>query len=136
MAFIDWDEHMAVGITEIDEQHKRLLDLINELHDVCTSECGGNTVARAADAFTQYTRRHFAIEEQYMDSYGYPEKELHLEQHMECSLKALDFFGDHLEGINPNLGKDMLEYFKKWLLNHILKTDRRLGEFLRGEGMS
>lgn len=136
MAFIDWDDRMSVGIAEIDEQHKRLLALINDLHDACQGECPPDKVDNAADAVTEYTRVHFATEEQYMDAHSYPGQEAHLEEHMEFSLKAMEFFGDYVAGSNPDLGSEMLAYLKDWLLNHILKTDRRLGAFLCKEGLS
>ena len=136
MAFIDWDDRMSVGIEEIDKQHKRLLALINDLHGACHEDCPSDKVDNAADALTEYTRVHFATEEQYMDGHSYPGQEEHMEEHMEFSLKAMDFFGDYVSGSNPGLNKEMLAYLKDWLLNHILKTDRRLGAFLRKEGMS
>lgn len=135
MPFIPWDERMSLGVEEIDAQHKHLLTLVNELHECCSLSSDPAIVRRVADAFTLYTRDHFATEERYMDSLGYPEYERHLKEHMDCSLKALEFFGASLDEDNPDLARDMLAYLKDWLLTHLLRTDRKLGEFLRGEGM-
>ncbi|WP_461209171.1 bacteriohemerythrin [Desulfocurvus sp. DL9XJH121] len=130
MPFIEWDERMTVGVEEIDDQHKKLLAIINTLHEACSQGCNPEAVGRAAEELTEYTRYHFTTEERYMTACDYPEQERHLEEHMECNLKALDFFSDHVAEINPKLGKEILVFLKDWLVNHILKTDRRLGRCL------
>ncbi|BBD06766.1 bacteriohemerythrin [Desulfovibrio ferrophilus] len=135
MAFVQWDERMSVGVETIDQQHRELLELMNSLHETCSGDaCQPDAVQKAADQFSEYTRYHFSTEEQFMDSTSYPEFDEHMEQHMECSMKAADFFGDYLAG-GGEVGRDMLEYLKQWLINHILKTDRKLGLHLRNQGL-
>ncbi|MBU1002212.1 MAG: bacteriohemerythrin [Proteobacteria bacterium] len=131
MAFVQWNDRMSVGVETIDRQHEQLLELMNRLHEACSDEaCNPATIQEAADLFSEYTRHHFATEEQFMDSTSYPEFEEHMEQHMECSMRALDFYGDYLAGGNE-VGRDMLDFLKTWLVEHILGTDRKLGLHLR-----
>lgn len=135
MAFARWDERMSVGVETIDRQHRQLLELMDSLHEACSGGIADPAVVqRAAEQFSEYTRHHFATEEQFMDSTSYPEFEEHMEQHMEGSMKAMDFYGDYLSG-GSEVGRDMLEFLKNWLLDHILKTDRKLGLHLRHQSL-
>lgn len=133
MAFVQWDKRMSIGVDAIDAQHKQLLAMMNRLHEACSGDaCDLETVRQAADEFSDYTHRHFRDEEQFMDSVGYPGFDEHVEQHMEGRMKAVDFYGDYLSG-GTDVGRDMLEFLKDWLINHILKTDRKLGHYLMNQ---
>jgi len=134
MPFVQWDQRMAVGVETIDAQHRALLELMNRLHAACSSgTCNPEAVRQAADQFSDYTLKHFAEEEQFMDTVRYPDYDAHVEEHMEGRMRAMDFYGDYLAG-GADVGRDLLEFLKNWLVNHILKTDRKLGQHLRNIG--
>ena len=63
MALITWGPSIMVGVPDIDKQHKRLVDLINELHTAMTKGQGRDVVGRVVDALVSYTRDHFGFEE-------------------------------------------------------------------------
>lgn len=135
MPYMPWDESYRVGVEEIDAQHRRLFEMVNALHDACGPECDPALVMRAARELTEYTRHHFATEEKYMDEYQYAGRDAHLEEHMRCSMRAVDFFAQGVAG-DPDTAGEMLTFLRGWLLDHVRGTDRGLGAFLsrRGQG--
>jgi len=133
MAYVTWDESYAVGVGEIDEQHKRLFELANELEEACANQCSFGDIMRAVEEFTEYTRIHFATEEKFMAALQYEEQEEHVEEHMVCSMCAVDFFGQAIEG-DPELPRQFLAYVMDWLKVHIKGRDKGLGNFINRQG--
>lgn len=135
MAGFIWDESWAVGVAEIDEQHKRLFELAEALRKRCTDTCEADLLQRAVEEFTDYTRHHFATEERYMDEYEYAGRDDHVEEHMECSMRVVDFFGDCVAG-GEEAAEEFLGYLAEWIEQHIKGTDVGLADYLNKRGKS
>ncbi len=135
MAYIRWDESLSVGVAEIDEQHRRLFALVDALHELCAAACSPGALMAAVEEFCDYTRHHFATEERYMDAYEYRGMDAHIQEHMRCSLRAVDFLGQCLEG-DPALCDEFLAFLKDWLVNHIQKVDKRYSQAFARAGIS
>lgn len=129
MPFMNWTNTMSTGVDAIDKQHKKLLELINSLHDKCVAQCPRDELESAANEFYQYTLKHFATEERFMDQHNYPEYDAHIKQHMEGTMKAGEFFGDYLIN-SKTLDSEFLDFLKTWFTEHICTVDKRLGDFL------
>lgn len=134
MPYMEWDDSYSVGVEEIDRQHRRLFELVNQLHDACATQCSEDQVMRVVDEFSDYTRLHFATEEKYMDAYSYADHDRHVEEHMQCSLRAVEFFGKGIVG-DDAVADEMLAFLRTWLHEHILGTDKGLGAFLNQQGV-
>ncbi len=129
---IEWTEDLATGVKEIDNQHKELFQRINNLLDACNHGKGKEEVKKVISFLEDYVITHFSEEEKYMGKYDYPDFMSHKKQHLEF---MENFFriktqfeaegpGVHIVVITNNLIVD-------WLRNHIRKTDRALGSFLK-----
>ncbi len=125
-----WRDSFAIGIPEIDGQHKKLLGLINDLEAVLLQKQGDAAFADIARRMQDYARFHFVTEEKYMESAGYPETEEHLAQHAVFTVRAaaLRFSPDDPE----NHPLKLLAFLSDWLLVHIHGTDKKMGAFLSG----
>ena len=134
MPIIEWDESMAVGVAQIDGQHRDLVRLINELFDAY--QAGGDRPAleKVVRRLCDYTLGHFALEEGFMDRCCYPGMDRHLSEHMECSMKAIDFFTAYIEGQDTLTG-EVLNYLVAWFRSHTTGTDRALGAHLNAQGI-
>lgn len=133
MPLIVWDDTMSIGVHEIDEQHKRLFLLANEV--AATLACGFDKEAVQKDlrVLCDYAVEHFAAEEAIMDMDAYPEYDRHVSEHMQCTTKALDF----LEAFSEDKEVDMAEFLQFvtfWIRDHILNMDMTLAVFLRARG--
>jgi len=127
MKLLKWRDEYSMGEEKIDEQHKGLFKLSNEIYHLV--ERGVDDAEHFRELFmalNDYSLDHFIYEEMYMESKNYPELEEHIEQHLVFSktLKKLAL------GINKESHiKDIGEFVTTWLLQHVLNEDMKYKEF-------
>lgn len=125
---VQWSERLAMGIPEIDAQHRGLIETINDLWYAIVANSGARGVARILDQLDRYVVEHFGAEEALMREEAYPGLDAHLAQHAH--------FRDHIvsarrsldSGIVPSL--DLLNYLTDWLATHIQTVDRAYATYL------
>lgn len=130
MAFLEWTESLSVGSRLIDTDHKRLIDLINRLHDVGAQGGSHEATAAALSNLIDYTRTHFVHEETLMRKTAYPQFIPHKIQHDRLMKQIEDFKARFIAG-QVGLSQDTLVFLRTWLCDHFIKVDRYLGEWLR-----
>lgn len=135
MPLITWNPTFAVGIAEVDEQHKKLIDIINRLFDAMKKGKGKFVLVPVVRELVDYTVYHFGTEESLFREYGYPEYEEHKREHDEFTQRAIDFLEDSHRG-QRLITVDVLDYLTEWLRHHILEQDKKFGPFLRSKGVS
>jgi hemerythrin len=122
MEKIIWNENFSVGVREMDEQHKRLIGIINELIETDNTTVDSETIFDILTKMTNYALSHFEEEEQYMIKYNYPDYSIHKDQHSKFKDQLITFCKDtkvHKESIPT----EIFSYLKTWFTNHILETD-------------
>lgn len=123
--WVSWDESLAVGIAVIDEHHRHLFDLVNDLYEVVAQRRGSREVAQVLKALDLYAQVHFSAEEKMMAHYGYSGLERQQGQHHHFQ-KKLRGFHEELH-VNPLTAQyDVLEYVRQWLVLHIMEEDTQL----------
>jgi hemerythrin len=135
METINWKDEFSVGITEMDNQHKKLIEMINRLIAEQRTLTDPKTVAELLTEMTDYAQVHFRAEEYLMAEYGYDKKSEQERQHQEFIDKTFAFcsVGD----IGPNvLSVALLDYLKIWLIGHILKEDMQYKDFFKNKGLT
>lgn len=130
---IKWTEDLSTGIELIDEQHKELFKRVNDLMDACTKGKGKEEVVKVIDFLGDYVVMHFGEEEKTMRAKNYPGFEVHKGQH-DGFVEKLKEFKEKLgqNGPTVDLVVKMNNFLVDWLINHIKKTDKALGAFLKG----
>ena len=73
MALLTWQEKYSVGIKEIDNQHKQLIDMINELNDAMLAKRGKEVLMSVLNKLAAYCVTHFTNEEKMMSTHDYPD---------------------------------------------------------------
>ena len=123
--WVNWDSAYSVGIDVIDEHHRHLFDIVNELHDVVVDRRGGREVARLLKALDLYARVHFRAEERMMEHYGFAGLARQQHQHQVFHNKLREF---HEElHVNPLTAQyDVLDFARGWLVSHIRDEDTAL----------
>jgi len=132
MAIFEWKEEFSINIVEIDEQHKLMLQHVNVLYEAvlaCENGIGKEGVISALKELIEFTKYHFATEEQYMSEHGYPEHELHRQEHIDLVNQLEELLEIVSIGIKPNFCNDA-DLSNDWVLSHILGADMKLGIFL------
>lgn len=131
MSQIEWDESFSIGHGEIDEQHKKWIDIYNRLDRILIEgdlESQGRITQETLEAMLDYTRFHFKFEEQYMRAIGYPGIAAHARVHKDFDNLVYKFYRDVLDGVTL-LNTQLLKTIKSWLLNHILVEDMKYSRF-------
>ncbi len=135
MLFMPWNEQLEVGIAEIDEQHRWLVDTTNTLHAVLsTGAAQTEELGEILEQLMDYTMNHFIVEEEIFDRLGYPESDAHKAQHNVFCEKVMDLLTRHDMG--ETVGLDALNLLKSWLTNHIIKVDKQYVKHFRAEGIA
>ena len=132
-SYIEWDDAYSVGIDSIDQQHKRLINLINQLQTAVDYSTGEEFEREALDELVDYTKTHFSYEEGLMQKYAYPEFEPHKAQHQKMIQQVEDVLAEY-EQDQDRAMRHALDFLKTWLINHINGTDKEYSDFLIEKG--
>lgn len=136
--FIEWSNALRVGVKEIDDQHKRLIEMLNELNDAIHGDWGREARKDIIDRLIEYTREHFATEENVMSISGYPDIETHKKQHENLIVMVKNYVKKYEQDPNASnydllfyaASYDLLFFLRRWLIEHIIKNDKALGDYL------
>ena len=118
---ITWSDELSVGIQEIDEQHKILVDLLNNLYRAIHEHHGNEATITTLNDLIEYTRIHFAVEESLMRVLDYPDYEEH-KRHHEQLISQIHGLSEKVAS-GKHVGFELLHFLKNWLTRHILEED-------------
>lgn len=130
MAFIEWSEKFLTGVKEADEQHRKLVELINELYEAMKQGKGREVLDKILDELVKYADYHFSTEETLMSKYGFPELAAHKKEHENFKVKIKEFLEKKAKG-EVTLSIEVMNFLKEWLVKHIMGTDKKYGPFLQ-----
>ena len=124
-----WDQTLSIEVEEVDEDHRRLVDLFNVLHHAVEEGDAPDYVDAVLEELINLTVWHFSHEERLMLKFGYGEFEEHKAEHSEliASVRKLQ---ENFRAGGKQLSGDDIEFLERWLTEHILVTDMKLGAFL------
>lgn len=120
---VEWSDNLSVGIQEIDDQHKVLVDLLNKLHTAIIERHGTEAAHEIVNELAEYTKIHFAVEESLMRILGYEGYEDH-KHHHEQLIDELVELRDKLETQQKAVSFELLHFLKMWLTKHIMEEDQ------------
>ena len=134
MNLITWTDNLSVNIRAIDEEHKKLINMINELHSSMGSGKGKETIGKVLTGLVNYTKTHFASEERLMEKNAYAGYLNHKAQHDALTNQVMDLHAKFQEG-KTLVTVEVMNFLKDWLADHIQNTDKKYGPFLNGKGI-
>jgi len=133
MAKYNWDLSYETGVEIIDNQHKRLFEIINDLDEAIEAGKGREIYAALFEELANYFTEHFGTEEKLMEKHEYPKMETHLEKHNDFTNKVKGFHRQALAG-TEGVSLDVLQYLVNWLTDHIRAIDQEMGDYLISKG--
>lgn len=129
---MSWNTNLNTNIKIIDEQHRKLMNLINELHRAMALKKNNTVFNEILESMISYTKTHFNDEENLLNKHGYPDELAHKEIHRALVSKVLTL-QDKLKSGEVMVSIDLMTFLKSWLVNHIMKEDKRYVPFLEGK---
>ena len=126
---------MSVGVSMFDTEHKKLIDLVNELHDGIQAGKAPDSLAKVLAGLITYTATHFKHEEEFFAKTGYPASADHKKEHDDLTKQVLDIQAKVAAGATGMLSLEVLAFLKKWLINHIQGSDKKYGPHLNAKGI-
>jgi len=136
VAKYQWDETLSVGIGLVDEQHKMLISKADDVDSSVRETQGPRAIASTLLFLIDYTKYHFATEENLMEATGYPALVSHVKAHKELIATLTDLVRDfNEEGATQALAHALNTFLNNWLYTHIKGTDVLFGKFLKERGV-
>ena len=126
---IEWNEQLSTGWKFMDDDHARLVEMINTLHVAAAEGKGQNVVPGLVDDLVEYCRLHFAREETAMNKNRYPLFRDHKAQHEWMLSRVLEFEKGVIAG-EPATADELIGFLADWLAQHIRRHDRDLARYL------
>ena len=128
MSLIEWQDEFSVGVASVDLEHRELIDLINDLHDLVGENASADEVVSMLGEIFAQISAHFALEEKFMRDTGYSAYREHKTDH-ELLLDQLRDIMDKVED-DDSYDKDRLsQELERWFTVHFRTHDARLHRF-------
>lgn len=124
-----WDNSLSVDIKEIDEDHRKLLDLFNILNHSLKNGDAANYIEAVLEELISLTVWHFRHEERLMLKYGYDAMAEHVTEHQQLTESVRKLHKKFMQEGKTLLTQD-ITFLESWLTGHILGADMELGAYL------
>lgn len=134
MAIIEWSDDFSVGVAQLDEQHKKLVEIINKLHSAMIDGTSKEKLKEIINKLIEYTSYHFKSEETLFEQFDYEDTDSHIEEHKKFVEKVMSFKKEFDEGIT-GITLEIITFLKDWLLNHIKGTDKKYTKCFNENGL-
>lgn len=132
---ISWLPEYSVGIKEIDDQHKKLVDMITTLEKAITANDTKSLLLQVISKLAEYTVYHFDTEERYFDQFNYEHTKEHKAQHKELVDKVVEI-KTKVNTDEITLSFELIDYLEDWLIEHIMGADKMYTELFIKNGLS
>lgn len=133
LAILEWKGSYSVGIKSLDEQHERLLEIINELSGIDPETIDKKRTFSGLNALAEYAQTHFDLEEHYLRTYDYPKLAQQQREHVAFTAEVFRL-AQALEQAHPGIHAAIINFTKDWYISHVLGTDREYIDFLLSKG--
>ena len=130
MRYARWHESLETGDREVDNQHRALYDLVNDLNASALLDEGQQNESDALQRIVTYAATHFASEEALMERFSYPQLSEHKSAHDDFARSAQGLASEHAAGRGPGI-RDLATFMEEWLVEHIANFDQPMVEYVR-----
>jgi len=131
MSFIKWRDSFNTGVEQFDQEHHKLVELIDMMYHAIRDKSGKNITAKAWSDLMAYTASHFAHEEDAMALVSYPELEAHKVEHARLKERA-ESFRARIDDNDSDAAIELYHFLREWLVNHIQECDQKYGSYFKG----
>ena len=129
MPLLEWSSSLSLGLERIDNEHRKLIDLINDVSDAIITNNTGDIIEWVLSDMYDYSNYHFSTEEKLMKKNAYPGAADHIKEHEDFRIKVAEL-QEQYKVMKDSVSIIILKFLKDWLVKHILNTDKKLVQFL------
>jgi len=126
MHYIKWGEHLETGVPIIDDEHKMLVDILNELFTACFVGQGESHLKSILERLLASIRDHFTQEEDYLAAQGDSTIEEHKAEHETFLERITHFHRSTEDAVEENLSHDALSFLHDWIVDHLSTESQEL----------
>lgn len=130
MALFAWSDDLSVGSTFIDDDHKKLISMVNSFHDAMEQGKGNDVIGKVLNNLVVYTKAHFKREEDEMQRIQYPRFLAHKQEHDKLISEVAELQTSFSSG-KAMLSITVSKFLRDWLFTHIKQTDKLLAAALK-----
>jgi len=128
-----WKDEFNLGVKSIDDQHKKLFDFLNRLHDIANRNDGfdhHDEIVQIFGELRDYTVYHFKYEEELMEKYGFDTQEAakHIFEHDGFVRKVLQIQKENIDTHKDEVLSSVIDFGIEWITKHIFNTDKKYAE--------
>jgi len=135
MPLMTWNDKLSVGVKVLDDDHKKLVGMVNQLYDAIQSGHGKDSLGKTLDGLIEYTKVHFGHEEQFFAQTSYAASADHKKEHDDLTRQVLDIQQKYKKGATGCLSLEVMNFLKNWLVTHIQGSDQKYGPYLNSKGI-
>ncbi len=128
MSFIEWTDRLSIRVPEMDQQHQKLVIMLNEYYDAIKVGKDRDILGKTLNRVIDYTKTHLNAEERFMESIDYAFVNSHKTEHRRFTDQILQLKTQYDAG-DAAVGHKLLSVLRDWLVNHIQKVDRMYGDY-------
>ena len=130
MALMKWQSTFETGILEFDNHHTHLVYLLNLTYNIVMLNAERDEVRAVLAELIKYVDYHFSTEERWMEEHNYPNLLHHKHEHKKLTDRVIEFNNDFENG-KEDLTIELVNFLMEWLMDHILTTDSKCGEYAK-----
>ena len=134
MALIQWDSSLSIDVAVVDTQHKKLVEIINGLHEAMVQGKAKEVVGKVLNELITYTKTHFSMEEKYFAQFGYADTVAHKKEHADFIQKVADF-KEKFDTGKMGVSLEIMTFLSDWLRKHIKGTDKKYVQLFHAKGL-
>jgi hemerythrin len=130
MALIQWSDRYSVGVSTLDNQHRQLIGILNDLHEAMSTARGKDVQNGIVQKLGTYAATHLETEEKLLKAQAYPTFVQHKAQH-DAYIAKMKEFQDQLRKGEGGVPVALMTFLKDWWTKHILTTDKEYSAYLK-----
>lgn len=130
MAFLEWTNDYSVGSKKMDDEHKMIFSLVNELDDQMKSGKGYSALSYTFTAMKAYSVYHFSSEEALLEKSNYPLLQSQKQSHQDF-IKRIQDFEEDVSNHEMDIASKVMIFLKSWWVGHIQNEDKKYAQYIK-----
>jgi hemerythrin len=135
MPLVQWSDKISVGVGMLDDDHRRLVEILNDCYDAVLKERKPEVLGDIMDSLIAYANTHFKREEDLFEETAYPDAVIHKKNHQEALRRLIEIQSKFRAGASVSLCNELLQFLADWLANHVIGMDQKYTKHLNAHGI-